>query len=247
VPLVAVGFAFVCAVSVLAAPTQLSFQNVNVPVGLSKPALETWAASHPDEVICNFGFNIGPNSGLLQVVNSVPCGGGNGPSVKIGPGAPTSLPPSQAQVEAAARTIAGLNYSDYSGRFLSPSISLMVRAGLWIELYAAVGFLVGLGLASLMGQRTVPVILLIVLELVLTPLLSQTPIHHLVNLQRGLLGLAATHFEPSGLHSVFGGGQNNGMASSVITESTPFAICVLVGWVAVWTALGAWRMAKRDA
>jgi hypothetical protein len=247
VPLVAVGFAFVCTVSVLAAPTKLSFDNVNVPVGLSKPALETWAASHRDEVICNFGFDIGPNSNLVQAVNSVPCGGGSGPGAKVGPGAPISPPVSQAQVESAARTIASLNYSEYSGRFLAPSISLMVRAGLWIELYAAVGFLVGLGLASLMGQRTVPVILLIVLEVVLTPVLSQTPIHHLVNLQRSLLGLAATHFEPSGLPSVFGGGHNNGIARSVITESTTFAVCVLVGWVVVWTVLGAWRMVKRDA
>jgi len=253
VPLVAIGFTVVCAVCVFAAPTQLSFNNVNVPVGLSKPALETWAAGHADEVICNFGFNIGPNSDLLQVVNSVPCGGGNGPSVnvgpgvKVGPGGPTSPPASQAQVEHAARQIASLNYSDYSGRFLSPSISLMVRSGLWIELYAAIGFLVGLGLASLMGQRTVPVILLIVLEVVLTPLLSQTPIRHLVNLQRALIGLAATHFEPGGLPSVFGGGHNNGIARAAITESTTFAVCVLVGWVVVWTALGAWRMVTRDA
>ena len=101
--------------------------------------------------------------------------------------------------------IANQNYSDYSGRFLSPSISLMMRSGLWIELYAAIGFLVGLGLSSLMGQRTVPVILLIVLEIVLTPLLSHSPIPHLINLQRALVGMAATHLEPGGLPSVFGG------------------------------------------
>ena len=40
-----------------------------------------------------------------------------------------------------------------------PPISLMIKAGLWIELEAAVGFILGLGLASLMGQRLVPVIL----------------------------------------------------------------------------------------
>jgi hypothetical protein len=253
VPLVAIGFTVVCAVCVFAAPTQLSFNNVNVPVGLSKPALETWAAGHADEVICNFGFNIGPNSDLLQVVNSVPCGGANGPpvklgpGVKVGPGGPISPPVSQGQVEDAARQIASLNYSDYSGRFLSPSISLMIRSGLWIELYAAIGFLVGLGLASLMGQRTVPVILLIVLEVILTPLLSHSPIAHLVNLQRALLGLAATHFEPGGLPSVFGGGHNNGIARAAVTESTTVAVGVLVGWVVVWTALGAWRMVTRDA
>jgi hypothetical protein len=243
VPLVAVGFAFVCAVCVLAAPTQLSYQNVNVPAGLSKPALESWAANHADEVVCNFGIDISPNSDIIQVVNSVPCGG-NGPGVKIGPGAPTA---SHAQVEAVARQIAAANYADYSGRFLSPSLSLMVKSGLWIELYAAVGFLVGLGLSSLMGQRTVPVILLIVLEIVLTPLLSHATIDHLLNLQRGLLGIAVTHFEPGGLPSVFGGSRNGGGGDSGVTMTTTTAISVVVGWVAIWTALGAWRMVNRDA
>ena len=92
VPLVAVGFAFVCTVCVLAAPTQLEFQGVTVPAGLSQPALETWAAGHADEVICNFGFDIGPSSDLLQVVNSVPCGGnGPGPS-RAAPGPPPPPP-----------------------------------------------------------------------------------------------------------------------------------------------------------
>jgi hypothetical protein len=252
VPLVALGFAFVCTVCVLAAPTQLSYQNVNVPAGLSKPALESWAANHADEVICNFGINItgvnvGPNSDVNQVVNSVPCGGGNGPGVKIGPGASTAAPASHAQVEAVARQIAASTYADYSGRFLSPSISLMVKSGLWIELYAAVGFLVGLGLSSLMGQRTVPVILLIVLEIVLTPLLSHAPIDHLLNLQRGLLGIAVTHFEPGGLPSVFGGSHDGGGGDPGVTMTTAAATSVVVGWVAVWSVLGAWRMVKRDA
>ncbi len=123
----------------------------------------------------------------------------------------------------------------------------MVKAGLWIELYAAVGFLVGLGLASLMGQRTVPVILMIVLELVLTPLLSHTPIDHLVNVQRGLLGIAVTHFEPGGLPSVFGGSHNGGGGDPGVTMTTAAAIGVVVGWIVVWTGLGAWRMVKRDA
>jgi len=48
----------------------------------------------------------------------------------------------------------------------------MIRTGLWIELEAVIGFIVGLGLASLLGQRTVPVILMIVLEIILTPLSS---------------------------------------------------------------------------
>ncbi len=117
-PIVAVGFAIVCTVCFLAAPTHLNYDGVNVPAGLSQPALDSWASSHADEVICDFGFGIGPNSDLLQVVNSVPCG--NSPGVKVGPGAPTTTPVSHAQVEAAARQIANLDYLDYHHNFLKP-------------------------------------------------------------------------------------------------------------------------------
>lgn len=248
VPLVAVGFTFVCTVCVLATPTQqLNFNGVNMPAGLSRPGLETWAASHAHEVICNFPILIGGD--LAPIVNSVPCGSGNRPSItKGGPGATTQPQVSQARVEQAARQIAGLNYTDYSGQFMSPSVSLMVKAGLWLELNATIGLLLGLGLSSLMGQRTVPVILLIVFGVVLTPLLSQSPIAHLVNLQRGLVGIAAAHFEPGGLPSVFGGTQNVGQPGKLgVTESTTVAISVVVGWIFVGTALGAWRMVTRDA
>ena len=163
-----------------------------------------------------------------------------------GPGAANQQPSSPAVNRAQAVTIANQDYADYSGHFLAPSIALMVKAGLWLELYAAIGFLVGLGLASLMGQRTVPVILLIVLEVVLTPVLTHAPIDHLINLQRGLVGLATTHFEPGGLPTVFGG-HGGGAGAPSVTESTAVAIGVVVGWTVVWTVLGAWRMVTRDA
>ena len=43
-PLVAVGFAVVCAVCVLAAPTNLSLNGLSVPARLSESQLQTWAA-----------------------------------------------------------------------------------------------------------------------------------------------------------------------------------------------------------
>jgi hypothetical protein len=241
VPLVAVGFTIVCAVCVFAAPTQLSYQGVTVPAGLSHAAFETWAGDHADEVICNFGYT-GPISA------NVPCGNvpGGGPGAEVKPDGAVLPPSSPATDRALAIRIAGQDYVDYSGHFLSPSVSLMVRAGLWIELYAAIAFLVGLGLASLMGQRTVPVILLIVLEIVLTPLLSRANIPHVINLQRGLVGLAATHLEPGGLPSVFGN-MHGGGGVGLVTESTTAAVCVIVGWVVLWTALGSWRMVTRDS
>ena len=94
-------------------------------------------------------------------------------------------------IRTAAVLIASQNYADYSKIFLSPSVGLMVRTGLWIELEVVVGFIVGLGLGSLLGQRTVAVILMIVLEIVLTPILSRANIPHLINLQRSVVGLAS--------------------------------------------------------
>jgi hypothetical protein len=243
-PIVAVGFAIVCTVCILAAPTQLNYDGVKIPAGLSQPALDSWATAHADEVICDFPFDIGPNSTLLQVVQSVPCG--NGPGSKVGPGAVTTTPVSHAQVEAAARQIANQDYIDYHHNFLKPSATLMIDSGLWVLLEATIGFVVGLGLASLMGQRTVPVILMIVLEVILTPVLSRNVISHLINAQRGIVGLAMSHLEPAGLPSPFGGNGPTGQIM-LVPESRTVAVCVIVGWLVVWTVLGAWRMVTRDA
>jgi hypothetical protein len=257
VPVVAVGFTIVCAVCVFAAPTQLNYQGVNVPAGLSRPALETWAGGHADEVICKFGFGIGPSSlnasTINAAVNSVPCGNGPGggpATLKQLPGSAGPPQVSQAQVREAARLIAAMDYSDYAGQFLAPSNSLMIRTGLWIELEVVVGFMVGLGLGSLLGQRTVAVILMIVLEIVLTPILSRANIPHLINLQRSVVGLAVAHLEPSGLGFVFGGGGGPGGdrgTSLLVPESKTVAVCVIIAWLVGWTAIGAWRMVKRDA
>ena len=73
IAIVAVGYTIVCAVCVFAAPTQLSYDGVNVPAGLSRPALDTWAANHADQVICNFNFHGGP--GANQPPPNVTCGG----------------------------------------------------------------------------------------------------------------------------------------------------------------------------
>jgi hypothetical protein len=253
VPLVAVGFTIVCAVCVFAAPTRLEFNGVNVPVDLSRAGLESWAADHPDEVICNFGFRIGPSSPIAAAVNSVPCGNGpgGGPAiVKQPPGSQGQPQPSQAQIRQAASVIARMNYSDYARQFLYPSNSLMIKSGLWLELEAVIGFVVGLGLGSLIGQRTVAVVTMIVLEVVLTPILSRARIPHLSNLQRGVVGLATAHLAPGGLPVLGGGGggPTGGTGNpGLLPESTTVAVCVIVAWLVGWSVLGAWRMMTRDA
>lgn len=254
IAMVAVGYTIVCAVCVFSAPTQLNYDGVIVPQGLSRPALENWAASHADEVICNFNYNGGQG---LGVPPSVPCG--NGQTSGPPPGATIKTPKgtitvptreSPAQIRAFAVAVANQDYRDYRSTFLIPSISLMVDVGLWIALEATIGFIVGLGLASLMGQRTVPVILLVILELILTPVFSRHIIAHLVNLERGIVGVAMVHIEPGGLPAPFGGGGpggGSGPGHLLIPESTVAASLVIAGWIVFWIAIGAWRMRTRDA
>jgi hypothetical protein len=127
----------------------------------------------------------------------------------------------------------------------------MIKTGLWLELDAAVGLILGLGLASLMGQRLIPVILMIVLQLILTPILAHAAIPHLQGLQRSFVGLAMAHLEPSGLPIVVGvpgvSGGVGGPGSALLPESATQAIWVIIAWLAGWTILGAWRMMTRDA
>ena len=245
VPVVAVGVIIVCSVCVAAAPTKLSFDGIsNMPVGLSRQGFVSWAEQHPGSAICEMGYrykgpptasyvNCGPNNQILVVKNQ--------------PGSTTATPATKPEIRAQAIKSANQNYASYSTTFLSPPLKLMIDTGLWVELWAIIGFLIGLGLSSLMGQRTVPVVLLIVYEIILTPLFSRVGIPHLINAQRALVGLAMAHIEPAALPAVFGGGRGGGGGNQLVSESTTVAVVVIVAWIVVWTGLGAWRMAKRDA
>jgi hypothetical protein len=101
-----------------------------------------------------------------------------------------------------------------------------------------------------MGQRTVPLILLFVLQLIVTPILSAVDIPYL---QHSAVGLAVARLEPSGLPRAFGlpgvtgGVGTRGAAQSLLPESATVAVCVIIAWLAAWTILGAWRMMTRDA
>jgi hypothetical protein len=243
VPVVAVGIVIVSSVCVAAAPTKLNYDGINnIPVGLSRQGFVSWAENHPKAAICDMGYqykgpspsqvNCGPNNGVVVIQNQ-------------SSGSIIATPATKSEMRAQAIKTAEQNYSSYATTFLSPPLKLMIETGLWVELWAVIGFLVGLGLSSLMGQRTVPVVLLIVYEIVLTPLFSRVGIPHLINAQRALVGLAMVHIEPAGLPAVFGGGRGGG--GQVLAESTTVAVIVIVAWIVVWTALGAWRMATRDA
>ncbi len=239
VPLAAIGYTIVCAVCVFAAPAFIDDSNVNIPPGLSRVGFENWARDRAEPIICSLPYN-------GHVPGNVTC---------VGPppwskSAVTPAQPAPAKLEALAVKIASQDYRGYTQILRRPPVSLMIKAGLWIELEAAVAFVLGLGLASLMGQRTLSVILLIVLQMILTPILAVVNIQ---DLQRSVVGLAMARLDPSGLPMAFGlpgvaGGLTRpGAALSLLPGSATEAVCVIVAWLAGWTILGAWRMMTRDA
>jgi hypothetical protein len=239
VPLVAIGYTIVCAVCVFAAPAFIDDSLVNIPPGLSHGGFEHWARDHAEPVICY--LDNGP----------VPGDAGCSGLPSWSKSAVTPGQPAPARLEALAVKIAGQGYQGYTQIFRRPPVSLMIEAGLWIELEAAVVFILGLGLASLMGQRTVPVILLIMFQMILTPILSTAAVPHLQDLQRSFVGLAMAHLEPPGLPVAFGlpgvAGHAGGPGTALLPESATQAVCVIIAWLACWTILGAWRMTTRDA
>ena len=139
-------------------------------------------------------------------------------------------------------------------RTLSPSINEMVKIGLWLELVIAAGFVVGLGFGALTGQRTVTTIVLIALQVILTPIFDRVHIPYFINGQRLLVGVALDQLRPAGLTSGLGGPGGGplrfgggGGALGIPPMPTWAMILVIVGWLVAWSVIGAWRMATRDA
>jgi hypothetical protein len=91
---------------------------------------------------------------------------------------------------------------------------------------------------------------MIVLQIVLTPLFIGARLPHLINLQRSVVGVAMAHLAPGGISVLGGGGGGPGGGQGnpqLIPESITVSVIVIVAWLVVWTALGAWRMMRRDA
>jgi len=240
VPLIAIAYAVICTVCVVAAPTFVDDWNLNVPVGLSQTGFEHWARDHAKPVICSL------YTGRLPP--GVDCS-------EPPPWSKSAIAPAQPatpELETVAAQTAGRHYHGYASAVLYPSVALMIKTGLWVELEAAVIFVVGLGLASLMGQRTVPVILLLVVQLIATPILSAISVPQLQFLPRSVIGIAMARLEPSGLPvaaalpGLTGGVGGPGTTQFRLTDSVTEAILVIAAWLVVWTVLGAWRMMTRD-
>jgi hypothetical protein len=237
-PLVAAGFTVMCLVTSFAGsaqPSSVGVNGVSIPAQLSQAQLGSWIAQHPQQASDAFA---GP---VLRGQ-----GGQTGQMGQTGlqPGAPRNLATSYAE------------YTSSENGQLNPSASAMTKIGLWIGLYIGTGFLVGLGLGSRMGQRTVPIIILIALEIIVTPILAAHAIPYFLDGQRLDVGVALDQLRPAGLAAGPGGGGGAGPGRvlfggrgelGIPPMPTWAMITVIVGWIVGWSVIGAWRMATRDA
>ena len=230
IPLVALAFTLNCLVTSYEGtpnPTTVAVYGLNVPEHLDQAGLQTWLLQHPQ-----------------QAFNGLPVD-------------PSTTP---AQVDGLIDHNISAYYADYTAAEISqnnPPINEMAKIGLWLELEAGIGFLVGLGLGSLTGQRTTTVILLIALEIIITPILAANVIPYFIDGQRLIVGIAMDQLRPAGLAPANpggGGGPGPGRilfggrgALGIPFMPTWAMISVIVGWIVGFSGLGAWRMMTRDA
>ena len=225
----AIAFTMLCLVTAYESvpqPATVSMNNnISVPAHLDQAQLQTWVGQHPQQAGQAF-FNI-----------------------LSGPGA------GQVRPSAINSTTEFTQYTSAEDSQFNPAPNEMFKIGLWLSLEIGIGFLVGLGLGSLTGQRTLSTILLIGLEIIVTPILARTPIPYFLDGQRLDVGVAMDQLRPAALApGTPGGGGGPGSllfggrgALGIPAMPTWAMISVIVGWIVVWSVVGAWRMMTRDA
>ena len=237
-PLVAIGFTFMCLVTAFEGtpqPTTVNVDGGTIPLNLNEGQLHSFLLDHASEFAGGPVFK-GPNG-----------------NITVGPGGPGG--PGGSPQQFIRSNFSGIyqDYLDAQATDLNPPANEMAKIGLWIELEVTLGFIIGLGLGSLTGQRTVTVIILIALQIIVTPLLSGTVIPYFLDGQRLIIGVAMDQLRPAALISVTGhhgpgrailGGRG---ALGIPPMPTWAMVSVIVGWIVGWTGIGAWRMATRDA
>jgi len=222
---VALAFLMTCLVTSYEAPPQpatVALFGVNVPEHFDQAELQTWLLQHPQ-----------------QAANGLPLGPGTTP----------------AQVRSAIDANIASFYSTYTASEVSgqtPADNEMAKIGLWLELEVGIGFLVGLGLGSLTGQRTTTTIVLIALEIIVTPLLARVQLPYFIDGQRLIVGIAMDQLRPADLAAAgeanHGGVLLGGRGALGIPPMPTWAmISVIVAWIVGWSGIGAWRMMTRDA
>ncbi len=126
----------------------------------------------------------------------------------------------------------------FAGNLPTPDGSLILNGLGFTLLATGVVCVVAVGFASLTTSKPASITALIGWQLVASPLIVQ--ISSLGSAREGLLSQAIAHFSP--VH--VGGGGGHG---ATVSLSQGTALLVVVLWLAVFLALGAWRTERMDA
>jgi ABC-type transport system involved in multi-copper enzyme maturation permease subunit len=139
---------------------------------------------------------------------------------------------------AVAFTVAAVASVVFADSLAPPSMSLLVSSGLWLLLTMAFAYLVGLGLASLLGSRAQTIGIFLAWQLAVTPILLSIKVFGVG--REFLPGAALQQLEPAALQGYMRQG-------TPLHMSTAATAATLTLWALVALALGAWRTATRDA
>lgn len=125
----------------------------------------------------------------------------------------------------------------FASNLPTPSFGLILEGAGFVALETGVICVVALGFAALTNSRPAAIVTLIGVHLLVSPILAN--IEPLGGARKALLNQALAHFAP--IADLRGG------HGPTITMSSATAIVVIVGWLAVFLALGAWRTRTMDA
>jgi ABC-type transport system involved in multi-copper enzyme maturation permease subunit len=143
-----------------------------------------------------------------------------------------------------AYLVAILGTFAFAGTNPTPDSSLLLEGLVFSMFSTGVICVVAVGFASLTNSRPAALTVLIMWHLIASPILAN--ISSLGSPRKLLLSQAIGHFSPFSSGDGGGGGHHDAHGV-VLTMSGATAVVVVLGWLVVFLALGAWRTRKMDA
>lgn len=122
----------------------------------------------------------------------------------------------------------------FAGNLHTLTSTQILKDGLWVVVVTSIALMVSMGLAALIGSRGITIGILLGWQLAISPLLSAISVLGVT--REVLLESATSRIQP------FTGGDRADYTMSLIA-----AVVVLLCWIAVPLAIGAWRTTTRDA
>jgi hypothetical protein len=126
----------------------------------------------------------------------------------------------------------------FAGSLPAPSTALLASAGAWLVISSAFWFAIALGVASLVGSRSMTIAGMLAFRLAVSPILLA--VGALGVAREVVPGASLTRLAPEAVREFTRQGEP-------VPMSVTTAALVLLVWAAAALALGAWRTVNRDA